>query len=86
MTTGTDYSPIPEGVRGVYRGLENELVFMSFNWTTFRDLFAKNPVRLQLLMEMAGSFFFDVHVGRSFSRVLLTSEVKAHQRPAYVGS
>lgn len=56
-----DYSAIPARLRDVYGALENELVWIHGRWIMYRQLFGTNELRIELLNDVAPSFFRELH-------------------------
>jgi AbiU2 len=52
-----DYTAIPAHLRDVYVALENELVWIHGRWIMYRQLFGTNELRIELLNDVAPSFF-----------------------------
>jgi hypothetical protein len=52
------HSKIPGQFRDIYDELRSEITWMHGRWLTYRELFADNPKRIELLNEAAGAFFY----------------------------
>ncbi len=51
------YSEIPSPLSEIFEALENELVWIHGRWKMFRQLFGTNELRVQLLNDIAPTFF-----------------------------
>jgi hypothetical protein len=57
-----DYSAIPARLRDVYGALENELVWIHGRWIMYVQLFGTNELRIELLNDIAPSFFSELQL------------------------
>ena len=49
---------IPPVVADVYEFLKNEVAWLHARWSVFEQLYNESPLRIELLNECAGSFFY----------------------------
>lgn len=53
-------STVPQSIREVYDTLQTELVWIHGRWKMYRQLFGTNSLRIDLLNESAGTFFYQL--------------------------
>jgi hypothetical protein len=63
--------PIPESLAPLWEALYNEVVAVHARWIIYRQLFAKSKERLNVLNEVAGTFFYVIQ-GTLIDNVQLT--------------
>ncbi len=61
MSTTASPSKIPADVSAIFAELRSEITWLHGRWLTYRELFAENPRRIDLLNECAGAFFYLIH-------------------------
>jgi hypothetical protein len=58
MSTVTSPSNVPLQFIAIYDELRSEITWLHGRWLTYRELFAENSQRIELLNECAGTFFY----------------------------
>jgi len=58
MSTTATPSKVPSAIAPVYDELRSEITWLHGRWLTYRELFAESPRRIELLNEVAGTFFY----------------------------
>lgn len=58
MPSNESPSKVPAQFIAIYDELRSEITWLHGRWLTYRELFAENPRRIELLNESAGTFFY----------------------------
>lgn len=58
VSSTSNKSNVPTQFIAIYDELRSEITWLHGRWLTYRELFAENPQRIELLNESAGTFFY----------------------------